>query len=201
MKKIIVYALAMILAAGAATAQVVNGEAAPEFTLTDTKGTAHKLSDFRGKYVVLEWVNHGCPFVVKFYSGGNMQEFQKKATDDGAVWLSICSSAEGKQGHMTPDAWNAKIEESGTAATAVLIDADGTVGKLYGAKVTPHMYVIDPEGNLIYQGAIDSIRSTDAADIANAQNYVMAALSEHKAGTPLSNPSTTAYGCGIKYKD
>lgn len=201
MKKLSALAMMMMVAASASWAQVNNGEPAPEFTLTDTKGAAHNLSDFRGKYVVLEWVNHGCPFVVKFYSVGKMQELQKAATADGVVWLSICSSAEGKQGHMAPDAWNAKIEESGSAPTAVLLDAEGTVGKQYGAKTTPHMYVIDPEGILIYQGAIDSIRSTDSDDIPNAENYVMAALAQHKAGEEIKNPNTPAYGCSVKYKD
>jgi len=182
-------------------AEVKNDEAAPEFTLTDTKGIAHKLSDFKGKYVVLEWVNHGCPFVVKHYSQGHMQALQKAQTADGVIWLSICSSAEGKQGHMTSDEWNAKITEVGSASTAVLIDEDGTVGKRYGAKVTPHLYVIDPAGILIYQGAIDSIRSTDAADIADAKNYVTEALAQHKAGQPVAVPQTQAYGCGIKYKN
>jgi len=202
MKKISMLSMALMVAASAAFAEVNNGEPAPEFTLTDTKGTSHNLSDFRGKYVVLEWVNHGCPFVVKFYSVGKMQEFQQAATAGGdVVWLSICSSAEGKQGHMSNDEWNTKIEETGTAASAVLIDADGAVGKLYGAKVTPHMYVIDPEGTLIYQGAIDSVRSTDSADIDRAENYVMAALAQHKAGEEIVNAQTTAYGCGVKYKD
>lgn len=201
MKKVIVLSLAMIVAASAVFAQVNNGEPAPEFTLTDTKGVSHNLSDFRGKYVVLEWVNHGCPFVVKFYSAGKMQEFQKAAAEDDVVWLSICSSAEGKQGYMSNAEWNAKIEDTGTASAAVLIDAEGTVGKQYGAKVTPHLFVIDPAGTLIYQGAIDSIRSTDSADIEKAENYVMAALAQHKAGEEIANPQTQAYGCGVKYKE
>lgn len=200
MKKLIVMSLAMIVAASAAWAQVNNGEPAPDFTLTDTKGVSHNLSDFRGKAVVLEWVNHGCPFVVKFYQPGEMQRLQAQAAADDVVWLSICSSAVGKQGYMSNADWNAKIEESGTAA-AVLIDEDGTVGKLYGAKVTPHMYVIDPEGTVIYQGAIDSIRSTDSADIAKAENYVVAALAQHKAGEEIANAQTQAYGCSVKYKD
>jgi len=182
-------------------AEVINNEAAPEFTLTDTKGVAHKLSDFKGKYVVLEWLNHGCPFVVKHYSQGHMQALQTEQTGEGVIWLSICSSAEGKQGHMTSEAWNAKITEVGSASTAVLIDEDGAVGKRYGAKVTPHMYVIDPEGILIYQGAIDSIKSTDPADIVDATNYVVEALTRHKAGEPVGVPQTQAYGCGIKYKN
>jgi peroxiredoxin len=201
MKKISIVSMALMMAVSAAFAQVNNGEAAPEFTLTDTGGTSHNLSDFRGKYVVLEWVNHGCPFVVKFYQPGEMQRLQAQAAADGVVWLSICSSAEGKQGHMSNDEWNEKIEASGTAAAAVLIDEDGAVGKLYGAKVTPHMYVIDPEGILVYQGAIDSIRSTDSADIEQAENYVMAALAQHKAGEEIVNAQTQAYGCSVKYKD
>lgn len=197
------YVLAGLVFSGliAAHAEVINNEAAPEFTLTDTKGVAHKLSDFKGKYVVLEWVNHGCPFVVKHYSQGHMQALQQAQTGEGVIWLSVCSSAEGKQGHMTSEEWSAKIAEVGSASTAVLIDADGTVGKLYGAKVTPHMYVIDPEGILIYQGAIDSIRSTDPADIADAKNYITEALTQHKAGQPVAVPQTQAYGCGIKYKN
>lgn len=191
--------LAMTLGVACARAQVTTGEPAPEFTLTDTKGTAHNLSDFRGKYVVLEWVNHGCPFVVKFYKPGEMQKLQAEITGQDVIWLSICSSAEGKQGHMSNEDWNAKIEETGTAATAVLIDEDGTVGKLYGAKTTPHMYVIDPAGNLIYQGAIDSIRSTDSDDIANAENYVRSALAQHMAGEPVAVAETQAYGCSVKY--
>lgn len=190
----------MALGVACARAQVTTGEPAPEFTLTDTKGTAHNLSDFRGKYVVLEWVNHGCPFVVKFYEPGEMQKLQAEMTAQDVVWLSICSSAEGKQGYMSNEEWNAKIEETGTAATAVLVDEDGTVGKLYGAKTTPHMYVIDPDGNLIYQGAIDSIRSTDSDDIANAENYVRSALAQHKAGEPVAVAETQAYGCSVKYK-
>lgn len=191
--------LTMTLGVACARAQVTTGEPAPEFTLTDTKGTAHNLSDFRGKYVVLEWVNHGCPFVVKFYKPGEMQKLQAEITGQDVIWLSICSSAEGKQGHMSNEDWNAKIEETGTAATAVLIDEDGTVGKLYGAKTTPHMYVIDPAGNLIYQGAIDSIRSTDSDDIANAENYVRSALAQHMAGEPVAVAETQAYGCSVKY--
>ncbi len=201
MKKISIMIAAIVMAANFATAQVNNNEPAPEFTLTDTKGTAHNLSDFRGSYVVLEWVNLGCPFVKKFYEPGEMQQLQAAQTGEGVVWLSICSSAEGKQGHMSNEEWSAAIAEKGIASTAVLIDADGAVGKQYGAKTTPHMYVIDPAGNLIYQGAIDSIRSTDSADIAGAENYVVAALTQHKAGEVVAHPQTQAYGCSVKYKD
>lgn len=202
MKAFLLIVAGLMMTGGmAAEAEVKNGGAAPEFTLADTKGVSHKLSDFKGKYVVLEWVNHGCPFVVKHYRGGNMQSLQKAQTAEGVIWLSICSSAEGKQGHMSSEDWNKKVEETGSAPTAVLIDEDGSVGKMYGAKVTPHMYVIDPEGLLIYQGAIDSIKSTNAEDVADAKNYVVEALSQHKAGQEIAVPQTQAYGCGVKYKN
>jgi len=177
------------------------GQPAPEFTLTDSNGKSHKLSDFKGKIVVLEWLNHGCPFVVKHYGSGNMQKLQKEYTGKDVVWLSIVSSAPGKQGHMSAADTNKTKEEKGSAATAVLIDEDGTVGKLYDAKVTPELYVVDREGTLIYAGAIDSVKSTDAADIDGAKNYVKQALDEALEGKPVSEGTTTAYGCGIKYAD
>jgi hypothetical protein len=177
------------------------GQPAPEFTLTDSNGKSHKLSDFKGKFVVLEWLNHGCPFVVKHYGSGNMQKLQKEYTGKDVVWLSIVSSAPGKQGHMSAEEANKTKEEKGSAATAVLLDEDGTAGKLYNAKVTPELYVVDREGTLIYAGAIDSVKSTDAADIEGATNYVKQALDEALEGKPVSEPTTTAYGCGIKYAD
>jgi len=182
-------------------AELHTGSPAPEFTLTDTNGKSHNLSDFKGKYVVLEWINHGCPFVVKHYSSGNMQALQKEFTGKDVVWLSICSSAEGKQGHMSNEEWNSTVTEKGASPTAVLIDADGTVGKLYDARTTPHMYVIDPEGNLIYQGAIDDKRSTDTADIATSENYVRSALTQSMANEPVAKAQTQPYGCGVKYKN
>lgn len=175
------------------------GKTAPAFTLTDTNGTSHSLADFKGKYVVLEWVNHGCPFVQKFYTPGKMQELQATYTGKDVFWLSICSSAPGKQGHMSATDWNAKIKSTGTQATAVLLDEDGTVGKAYDAKTTPHIYIINPAGSLIYAGAIDSIRSADSDDIATATNYVAQALDEAMAGKPVSVPTSTAYGCSVKY--
>ncbi|MFM8885003.1 MAG: thioredoxin family protein, partial [Chthoniobacterales bacterium] len=177
------------------------GQPAPEFTLTDSNGESHKLSDFKGKLVVLEWLNHGCPFVVKHYGSGNMQKLQKEYTGKDVVWLSIVSSAPGKQGHMSAEDTNKTKEEKGSAATAILLDEDGTAGKLYDAKVTPELYVVDREGTLIYAGAIDSVKSTDAADIDGAKNYVKQALDEALAGKPVSEATTTAYGCGIKYAD
>lgn len=192
--------LALIFAALLPAVQAAQvGQPAPAFTLKDTHGTAHNLSDFKGKTVVLEWINHECPFVLKHYSGGAMQALQKEYSGKGVVWLSICSSAPGKQGHMSPEQWNKTTAEKGAAPTAVLLDEDGAIGKLYQAKTTPHMYVINPEGVLVYAGAIDSIKSTNAADIPKATNYVKAALDEVLAGKPVTTASTEAYGCSIKY--
>lgn len=191
--------LALLVAAGTAVAAPQVGQPAPGFTLTDSNGKSHNLSDFKGKFVVLEWLNHGCPFVVKHYQSGNMQNLQKEYTGKDVVWLSIVSSAPGKQGHMSPEETNKAKAEKGSAATAVLLDEDGTVGKLYDAKVTPELYVINPEGVLVYAGAIDDKKSTDPADAAGAKNYVKQALDEAMAGKPVSEPTITAYGCGIKY--
>jgi peroxiredoxin len=199
MKHILKSILALLVAAGTAVAAPQVGQPAPEFTLTDSNGKSHNLSDFKGKFVVLEWLNHGCPFVKKHYDGGNMQGLQKEFTGKDVVWLSIVSSAPGKQGHMSPEETNKTKEEKGSAATAILNDEDGTVGKLYDAKVTPELYVINPEGTLIYMGAIDDKKSVEPADVAGAKNYVKQALDEAVAGKPVSEPTTTAYGCGIKY--
>ncbi len=202
MKKITILALAIIIALGTAYAAttIKLGHEAPNFTLKDSKGTSHSLSDFRGKYVVLEWINFGCPFVKKHYDGKNMQKIQKFYTGKDVVWLAICSSAEGKQGHMTTDEINDKLKDYGFAGTAYLIDEDGTVGKQYKAKTTPHMYIIDPEGKLVYVGAIDSIRSTDPEDCDKADNYVKNALEEALHGKEITEKSTTPYGCSVKYK-
>jgi peroxiredoxin len=175
------------------------GKPAPEFTLTDTNGKSHKLSDFKGKTVVLEWVNHGCPFVVKHYGSGNMQKLQKIYTEKGVVWLSVCSSAPGKQGNMTAVEWNRTTVDKIAFPTSILLDEDGKVGQLYGAQTTPQMYVINAQGLLVYEGAIDSIKSTDAADIPKAENYVAKALDEVLAGKAVSTPSTKSYGCSVKY--
>ena len=199
MNTILKSTLALLVAAGTAVAAPSVGQPAPEFTLTDSNGQSHNLSDFKGKFVVLEWLNHGCPFVKKHYDGGNMQGLQKEYTGKDVVWLSIASSAPGKQGNMSPEETNKTKEEKGAAPTAVLIDEDGTVGKLYDAKVTPELFVINPEGTLIYAGAIDDKKSVDAADVAGARNYVKQALDEAMAGNPVSTPQTEAYGCGVKY--
>lgn len=175
------------------------GQPAPAFTLTDTNGKSHNLADFKGKTVVLEWINHGCPFVVKHYSKGHMQALQKELTGKGVVWLSICSSAPGKQGHMSAADWNKTNAEKGAAPTAVLLDEDGKVGRAYGARTTPHMFVINAEGMVAYAGAIDSVKSTKADDIAGATNHVQAAVGEILSGKPVSTPTTEPYGCSVKY--
>ena len=190
------FALGLSLQASAA---VEPGEEAPDFTLTDSKGTSHKLSDFRGKLVVLEWLNHDCPFVKKHYGSGNMQKLQKEYTANGVVWLSIISSAPGKQGHRTGPQADADTKDKNANPTAVLLDPAGEVGQKYEAKTTPHMFVIDKEGKVIYAGAIDSIRSTDPADTARSENYVRQALDAALAGKAVPTPSTKPYGCGVKY--
>lgn len=182
-----------------ASAGILTGSAAPDFTLTDTKGVIHSLSDFKGKYVVLEWTRHDCPFVVKFYENGDMQALQNEMTEKGVVWLQIASSAEGKAGYLTAEQAEAIRIETGTASTALLLDASGKVGRLYGARTTPHMFMINPEGELVYQGAIDSIKSARSGDIAKATNYVKAAYASAIAGQPIENATTTPYGCGVKY--
>jgi peroxiredoxin len=196
--KILPALFAVALAASAYAAPQV-GKSAPDFTLADLSGKQHELSDYKGKYVVLEWVNFGCPFVKKHYGSQNMQTLQKEFVDKGVVWLSICSSAPGKQGNETPDAAKKGISKFGWAASAYLVDADGKVGKLYNAKTTPDMFVIDPEGTLIYAGAIDDKPNPDPSTVNGASNYVKAALSEATAGKDVSVPATKPYGCSVKY--
>jgi thioredoxin-related protein len=175
------------------------GEAAPDFTGTDSNGQSHKLSAYRGKYVILEWHNQGCPYTKKHYDTGNMQKLQRDAIGKGVVWLSVISSAPGKQGYVTASEENDYLKRTNSAPTAVLLDPSGEIGRLYNAKTTPHMYIIDPEGRLIYNGAIDDRPTADAKDIAGAKNYVSAALDEALAGKPVSTASTTPYGCTVKY--
>ena len=180
-------------------AAVEPGQQAPDFTLNDSKGQPRKLSEFRGKVVVLEWLNHDCPFVKKHYSGGNMQKLQKEYTAKDVIWLSIISSAPGKQGHRTGPQADADTKDKNASPTSVLLDPAGEVGQKYEAKTTPEMFVIDKEGKVIYAGAIDSIKSTDSADIAKAENYVRQALDAALAGKPVPTPSTRPYGCSVKY--
>lgn len=175
------------------------GAPAPGFTVKSATGKNVSLSDYKGKVVVLEWMDDGCPFVGKHYGTGNMQKLQSEAAAKGVVWLSICSSAPGKHGHLTPEEALAYCAKTGSAATAFLLDEDGKVGRLYNAKRTPEMYVINKEGILVYHGAIDDRKTPDPADIAGAKNYVAAAIDEVLAGKPVSTPKTEAYGCSIKY--
>ncbi|MEW6272792.1 MAG: thioredoxin family protein [Thermodesulfobacteriota bacterium] len=191
--------LAMLALPGRAGAAAVVGQPAPPFTLTDTSGKQQSLADFQGKFVVLEWINHECPFVKKHYGSGNMQKLQKKYLDQGVVWLSVSSSAPGKQGNYPPAKWNELTAAAKASPTAVLLDPDGTVGRAYGAKTTPHMYVIDRQGTLIYAGGIDDKPSTDPDDIPGAKSYVDLALTEAIAGQPIAVASSTPYGCSVKY--
>jgi len=176
------------------------GQPAPAFTVTGTDGKSHSLADYRGKYVVMEWVNPGCPFVRKHYSSGNMQSTQQEATGAGAVWLTINSTAKSSGDYLAAADMGKWMSEQKAAATATLLDTDGKVGVAYGAKTTPHMYIIDPQGKLIYAGAIDSKPSAKVEDIATATNYVKTSLQEALAGKPVSQANTKAYGCSVKYE-
>lgn len=175
-------------------------ESAPDFTLADSNGAKHSLTDYEGKWVVLEWVNFGCPFVRKHYDSGNMQNLQKTYTDKGVVWLSICSSAPGKQGYFDGDELRTEIKDNGSHATAYLVDPDGIVGRMYEAKTTPHMYIINPKGVLVYAGGIDNIASTDRDDITKATNYVRETLDAGFAGKEIAVKGSRPYGCSVKYK-
>lgn len=183
-----------------AKATVEIGEPAPAFTATDTNGKTHSLSDFPGKIVVLEWNNPDCPYVKKHYDSGNMQKLQNKYTGEDVVWLTINSGAAGKQGNMNAEQANAYIAESGAKQTAYLLDPMGEIGTLYGAKTTPHMYVINAEGTLVYNGAIDSDDTTKAEAIPAATNYVAAAIDALKAGQAVEVATSKPYGCGVKYE-
>ena len=173
---------------------------APKFTLVDQNGVSHSLSDFKGKIVVLEWVNFGCPFVRKHYDSGNMQKLQKDYTARGVVWLSVCSSGPGKQGYLEGEELKKRLAKEKAVPTAYLVDADGLVGRAYGAKTTPHMYVINGDGVLVYMGGIDNMASTDVDDVAKATNYVSASVDALMNGTEIAVKSSKPYGCGIKYR-
>ena len=192
-------AVALSLPTFAAWAVTI-GQPAPAFELKDTSGKTVKLADFKGKHVVLEWVNPGCPFVVKHYGSQNMQGLQKAYTAKDVVWLSVNSTARSAGDYLEPAALNAKlVKEWGAAPTAVLMDESGKVGRAYAAKTTPHMYVIDPAGKLVYAGGIDDKRTSNPADVKTANNFVRAALTESLAGKPVSTPTATPYGCSVKY--
>jgi peroxiredoxin len=186
-------------AAPLAWAAATVGQPAPNFTATDTSGKKVSLADFKGKHVVLEWVNPGCPFVVKHYSSGNMQGTQKEATAKDVVWLAISSTAPDASDYKKPAELASWMQSQKAAATATLMDDDGKVGKAYGARTTPHMYVVNPAGTLVYAGAIDSKATSNKADIPDATNYVKQALGELLAGKPVSVASTRPYGCSVKY--
>ena len=192
---------ALAFAAAPASAKIATGASVADMTVVDSEGTTHNLSDFAGKRVVLEWTNEGCPYVKKHYETDNMQALQKEATADGdTVWLSVISSAPGKQGYKAGDeipAWKAK---HAAAPTAVILDPEGTAGRAFSARTTPHMYVIDEAGTLVYQGAIDDNRSANKATVAGAKNYVRAALADMDAGRPVAEGETAPYGCSVKYK-
>jgi peroxiredoxin len=193
-------ALALVAIAGAAIVHAARvGEAAPAFTATDTHGKAYNLADYKGKWVVLEWHNQGCPYVKKHYESGNMQKLQQEWTSKGVVWLTVISSAPGTQGYVTGPQADAYVAEKQAHPTAVLLDPEGTLGHLYEAKTTPHMFVINPAGMLIYNGAIDDKPTTDRADVDTATNYVSAALKEGMAGQPVATPTSRPYGCSVKY--
>lgn len=194
----VLIAAAFMAVSTAASAQAVVGQAAPAFTATDTAGKAVSLSDFKGKYVVLEWVNPECPFVKKHYDSGNMPATQKHASSKGVVWLSI-DTTDGVAGNPKATAELASwLKGRKASPNAILVDS-GKIGRAYGARTTPHMYVIDPAGKLVYAGAIDSKPSTNPADIAGATNYVTQAIDEVSAGKPVSRPVTQPYGCSVKY--
>ena len=184
-----------------AEAAPVVGKPAPNFKLPDANGKPVTLSDFKGKTVVLEWNNPGCPFVQKHYGSGNMQKTQAAAAKDGVVWLTINSGGPGKQGHMSGVEARAFVARSGARPAAYLLDPRGVVGKVYDAKTTPHMYVVDKAGTLVYAGGIDDKPTADQADIKDARNHVLAALSELKAGKAVSVATSRPYGCSVKYGD
>ena len=185
--------------AGPALANAVVGQPAPGFTLTDLAGKPVNLADYKGRTVVLEWHNFNCPFVVKHYKSGNMQALQKKYGAD-VVWLAVNFTNNGHQDWMEPAKISKSLSDYGAAPAKYLVDEPGKVGLAYGAKTTPHMYIIDGTGKVLYNGAIDDKRSTNVDDVKGAKNYVAAALDELKAGKPVSTPSTTPYGCTIKYR-
>jgi peroxiredoxin len=194
-------ACGVVLLAAPAHAQALPGEPAPEFALTDVSGKRVQLSDFRGRFVVLEWNNPSCPFVQKHYDSGNMQSLQKRFTAAKVAWLTINSTAISHPEFRKPAELAGWMRQRGGTPTALMLDPDGTVGRAYAARATPHMFVIDPQGTLIYSGAIDDKRSADPADVKSATNYVAAALDAAMAGRPVAPNHTQAYGCSVKYAD
>ncbi|HEY0759017.1 MAG TPA: redoxin domain-containing protein [Acidisarcina sp.] len=195
------FALVVLAASAVAGYAVRVGDSAPDFKGADTNGAVETLSQYRGKYVVLEWTNNGCPYTRKHYSSGNMQRLQHEWTGKGVIWLTILSSAPGHEGYMTAAQERSFLAKMGAAPTAAILDPTGAIGHEYEARTTPHMFVIDPASKLIYQGAIDDHESTDVSDIAVSKNYVSAALTAAMSGKPVLTPFTRAYGCSVKYAD
>lgn len=192
-------AAAALVACGPSVAAPTVGQPAPAFSAPDSSGKTRSLAEFRGKTVVLEWFNPECPFVQKFYEPGAMQKLQADAAKAGVVWLTVNSAAPGKQGHMTGEQANAYMRANGVASAAYIPDPSGDIGRAYGARTTPHMFVIDPKGTLVYAGGIDDIQSANSSDIARARNFVTLALADLEAGRPVSNPTSRPYGCSVKY--
>jgi peroxiredoxin len=202
MRKLGASMLILAFGLGLATAASANptvGAEAPGFTVKDTTGKSRSLAEFKGKTVVLEWTNHECPYVVKHYSTGNMQALQKDLTGKGVVWLTVLSSAPGTQGAVSAAEADKLTQSRNAAPSSVLLDPDGKMGQAYGAKNTPHMYIIEPTGKLAYMGAIDDKPTTRKDDVKTAKNYVLAAMEDLSAGRPVATPRTTAYGCTVKY--
>lgn len=204
MRKLVAVAVAALCMSGlsvvGASAQVAKDASAPAFGLPDVAGKVHQLADYKGKWIVLEWFNPECPFVKKHYDfSGNMPKLQREYTSKGVIWLSICSSAPGKQGNFPAAHYAEWANKNHAAQTAILLDPDGKVGKAYGAKTTPHMFVINPDGKVVYQGAIDDKPTPDPKASAGAVNYVKAALDAGMAGKPIDPASTASYGCSVKY--
>jgi len=198
MKMRMLAAITLASVSGFAIASAPPGQSAPSFTLTDLDGRPAKLEDYKGRTVVLEWNNFGCPFVQKHYRSGNMQALQKRYAND-VVWLTMNSTNRSSPDYETPKQLTGELANFKAVPARYLMDDPGTVGMAYGAKTTPHMFIIDPSGKVVYNGAIDDKRSTDPADVKTARNYVVAALDEMKAGKPVSVASTTPYGCSVKY--
>lgn len=199
-KSMLILASALILGSSAAFAAPKIGEAAPAFTATDSNGKTVSLADYAGKYVILEWTNADCPYVKKHYAG-NMQALQKEAKDKGVVWLSVISSAPGKQGHVDGATANKLTADRGASPAHVVLDPTGALGKLYDARTTPHMFLVDPQGKLIYMGGIDDAASTETGDIKGAKPYVKLAMEAALAGKKIAEDNTRPYGCSVKYSE
>lgn len=192
--------IAALLMTASASAAPEIGMPAPEFSAVNSNGTSVRLSDYRGKTVVLEWTNDGCPYVKKHYSSGNMQALQKEAAAKSVVWLTIISSAPGAQGYLTGEQANKLTETRGAAPAAVILDPEGELGHLYDARTTPHLFIVNKDGALVYMGGVDDKATTDVADIMTARNYVREALDRLASGAPIENAVTRPYGCSVKYK-